>query len=444
MTGRKPSLSMEDISPEARRAATEAAEAAGMPLGVWLGQLIKYVGAMERQGQPTGKTAPGPGDGTGGGAREAVAETGPAGIAPPPIPTIETTGATVPEAKRVAPTAENATPPTPAEKPEAVVTPDSPANSATAGFEAPQAAPQTAPQAEGLPLPLPEDTAEPAPAPEAPEGAVGAGRQGSSDQWSVGMAATNALRLSRFAAELGPAEADIDAAVNAWRRDGGFEPIVVRRDPAAPDGYEIIAGADRWQAAQRVEIKEVPVLIKEFSDKDAFKAVLVQQLRRKSISAIEEAGVYRRLLDEASLSLADLAKIVGRSPSHVGGILQLLDLPPAVQELVRGGEITVLHARALLDAANPEAVARDVVARRLDIYQTEQLVRSSRIGPPVPASDNANDNIATAQILERQLSALLRLKVSISEHGKIGVLSIHYTDRDQLSDVISRLNSGGG
>lgn len=422
MTGPKQPLTMEDISPEARRAAAEAADAAGMPLDIWLGQLIKYVSAMEQKGReaespgsPTVAGSPGagsPGAGSPGddspGAKEAVSAEPVAAAPAGPAPEMA-----------------HETAPAPASADQ----PASPVASETAEPETVDAAP-----AESMPA-----------APAVPTAAMAAGqRTAAGDQWSVGMAATDTLRPSRFSAEWGQSKSDIERAIDVWRRDGGFEPIVVRHDPVIPGAYEIIAGADRWEAARQVEIKEVPILIKELSDDEALRAVLIQQLRRRSISAIEEAEIYHRLLDQTALSVAELAKTVGCAPSRITRSLQLLDLPGTVQDLVREGALTNLHARALLDAVNPEVLAREVVARRLDIYQTEQLVRSSGGDNPVRQPDNANDNLATAQILERQLSLLLGLKVSIAEHGGVGVLSVHYTNRDQLSEVIIRLNSGGG
>lgn len=407
MTGPKQPLTMEDISPEARRAAAEAAEAAGMPLDIWLGQLIKYVSAMEKKGRDEEDQAP-----------AAAAATPESEAASPPA--AEDAAAQLPDDTDSAAPAE----PIPGTE------------SARDGEAAPAIASESIAAA-------PADSAPEAPA--APTAAVAAGqRQAAGDQWSVGMAAVDSLRPSRFSAEWGQSKSDIERAIDIWRRDGGIEPIVVRHDPVVPGAYEIIAGADRWEAARQVEIKEVPILIKELSDDETLKAVLIQQLRRRSVSPIEEAEIYRRLLDQAALSVAELAKTVGCAQSRISQSLQLLDLPSAVQDLVRQGELTLLHARALLDAANPEALAREVVARRLDIYQTEQLVRSSGDDGPARRPDNANDNMATAQILERQLSLLLGLKVSIAERGGVGVLSLHYTNRDQLSEVITRLNSAGG
>lgn len=406
MTGPKPTLTMDDISPEARRAAADAAEAAGMPLEIWLGQLIKYVSVMEQKDRET--------------------------VAPAIDPATEILSNPIPEAAPgPAPAPTNPAPSVaePAAKNNDLDTAD------VAAQEPPDRDSDTAESPAGN-APRP---AAPPPQPPHPAMASGAG-----DQWSVGMAATDSMDPSHFAAEYEPAETDIDAAIDAWRRDGGFEPLVVRHDPHMAGGFEIIAGTDRWLAARRVEVRELPIIIKELSDGEALKAVLVQQLRRKSTSPADEASIYRRLLDDAELSVAELAKTVGRAPAHVSNTLRLLELPEAVQAMVRNGELTVLHARALLSAEDPLSAAREVVARRLDIYQTEQLVRSTGGGGARAQGGNANDNMATTQVIERQLSALLGLKISINEHDKIGVLSIHYTNRDQLSDLVARLNTSGG
>src|SRR5262249_23926572 len=145
----------------------------------------------------------------------------------------------------------------------------------------------------------------------------------------------------------------------------------------AQDQFEIISGIDRWHAARRAYVRQIPVLVREASDHEALEQGLVDQLRRAPISPLAEAGIYLRLLHDAGLDTERAARLAGKPVSHVATMVRILNLPKSVRAMLEKGEITVMHARALLDAPNPEAVARDIVEKRLDIYQTEQLVRVS-------------------------------------------------------------------
>ncbi len=168
-------------------------------------------------------------------------------------------------------------------------------------------------------------------------------------------------------------------------------------------------------------------------------------MQREDLSAIEEAEGYRRLMDEFQHTQEVLAKAVGKSRSHIANTLRLLGLPEAVKDMVLHGELSAGHARALLGAETPEALARKVVSRGLNVRQTERLVRKSG---PVRAETGAGtapggrkaakdpDTLA----LERDLTALLGLKVNIEIHGTGGALTVHYQTLEQLDEVLRRLN----
>lgn len=240
-------------------------------------------------------------------------------------------------------------------------------------------------------------------------------------------------------------EREVEAALEHWRRTGMLEPVLVRPMRAAgagpqdePEAYEIVAGIERWHAAKRVQMRDVPVIVHDMSDADVIQATLIRQIKRQTLAPLEEARAYRRLMTDVSMNTEDLARAVGKSPSHVATMLRLLDLPEAVLKMLESEQLTVMHARALLGARDPEASAREVVARRLDIYQTEQLVRAT--GNEPPRRPAINDNVATTALMERQLSNELGLKVSITERHDVGVVSIHFVNREQLADIVMRLN----
>jgi ParB family chromosome partitioning protein len=231
----------------------------------------------------------------------------------------------------------------------------------------------------------------------------------------------------------------IEDLAQSIRQMGILQPILVRPHPAETGVFEIIAGERRWRAAQQASLHEVPVIIKDLSDKEALEVALVENLQRQDLSPIEEASGYRRLMDEFGHTQEVLAKALGKSRSHVANILRLLGLPDAVRTMVDSGALSAGHARALIGAADPLAIAKTVVKRRLSVRQTERLVKGGKQAkgskpPPTIAKDT--DTLA----LERELGAILGLKVDIKFKNGKGDLTVHYQSLEQLDDVIERLS----
>ena len=224
------------------------------------------------------------------------------------------------------------------------------------------------------------------------------------------------------------------------REQGVIQPILVRR---APDGdkYQIIAGERRWRAAQLAQLHEVPVLIREFDDQTAMEIAIVENVQRRDLTPLEEAEGYRRLIEEYSHSQEDIARAVGKSRSHVANTLRLLNLPDEVRVLVEDGQLTAGHARALLSAEDPAALAREVVTRKLNVRDTERLVQREKTPPPTPAAPKQKD--ADTRILEQDLSDRTGLVVAISHnsHNGSGSVTLRYQDLDQLDLIVERLSA---
>ncbi len=216
---------------------------------------------------------------------------------------------------------------------------------------------------------------------------------------------------------------------------GVLQPILVRPKPDAPGHYEIIGGERRWRAAQLAQLHEVPVNIRQFDDREAMAAALVENLQRQDLNALEEAEGYKRLLEEFGLTQENLGQAVGKSRSHVANTLRLLALPDRVRELLRDGALTAGHARALLTVPHAEALALQVVDRGLNVRQTEALAaqkpRDPALAPPPPAPETV--------ALERDLMERLGLKVAIKHAGKGGSLTISYRNLDQLDGILRLL-----
>ncbi len=225
--------------------------------------------------------------------------------------------------------------------------------------------------------------------------------------------------------------------------NGILMPILARRNPERPDSFEIVAGERRWRAAQMARLHEVPVVIREFSDRQALEGAIVENVQREDLSAIEEAEGYRRLMDEFHHTQEVLAKAIGKSRSHIANTLRLLGLPEAVKAMVLHGELSAGHARALLGAEAPETLAKKVGRRGLNVRQTEQLVRkpgSVRTGAKAARGAHKAAKDSDTLALESDLTALLGLRVSIDIDGNGGALTVHYQTLEQLDEVLRRLN----
>lgn len=238
---------------------------------------------------------------------------------------------------------------------------------------------------------------------------------------------------------------EMASLVESVRSKGILQPILVRRDPVHADAYEIIAGERRWRAAQRAQLHEVPVIVRELSDLEALEIALIENLQRENLSPIEEAKGYQRLMDEFSHTQEALAKAMGKSRSGIANALRLLTLPQAVQDQVDVGALSAGHARALVGADDPEGLAAEIIRKELSVRQAERLAQTAKGGLPsrpkkAPAKDP--DTIA----LEHDLSNMLGLRVRIKFRGdgaKGGSVTIDYSTLDQLDDILQRLNQGG-
>ncbi len=245
------------------------------------------------------------------------------------------------------------------------------------------------------------------------------------------------LRPSRFQPRHRFDEEGIKGLVESVRENGILQPILVRQADS-PHSFEIIAGERRWRAAQLAKLHEVPVIIKELSDGDALEIALVENLQRQDLTPVEEADGYRRLMEEFSHTQEKLGRALGKSRSHIANTVRLLSLPESVKEMLEEGRLSAGHARALLGLEDPEALAQRVVARGLNVRQTEALVRREKAGPAATKAPPRKD--ADTLVLESELSNALGLKVTISRRGAGGALTIRYRTLEQLDDVLHRLS----
>ena len=235
-------------------------------------------------------------------------------------------------------------------------------------------------------------------------------------------------------------DVELDELTASLRERGMIQPIVARPVRGAPDAFEIIAGERRWRAAQRAGLHEVPVVIIEASDQEALQLAIIENVQRADLNPLEEAEGYRALIRDFSHSQDDVARMVGKSRSHVANTLRLQTLPDRVKEHIRSGRLNAGHARALVGHRDAERLAEEIVTRGLNVRQVEEIARqeSGRNGKSHSRKRSAEKSADTLA-LEKRLSDALGLVVSIDVRGESGVVSIRYRNLEQLDDLARRL-----
>ncbi len=235
-------------------------------------------------------------------------------------------------------------------------------------------------------------------------------------------------------------EAKLEELAASIREHGIVEPILVRREGGK---YRILAGERRWRAAQRAGLKEIPAVVREATEREAFELALVENLQREDLNAIEEAEAYEVLVEDHGLTQEAVAKRVGKERSTVANALRLLRLPEDVRDLVRGGTLDMGHARALLGLEEAEAIrklAQRAVREGLSVRATEALVRLAGMkGRKKPAGPEETPALrALTQRLQRRLGAKVRV---LPRSAVAGRLEVEYTSLDELDGILAKIGA---
>ena len=237
------------------------------------------------------------------------------------------------------------------------------------------------------------------------------------------------------------AESALSDLVLSIKEKGVLQPLLVRRQG---DTYEIIAGERRLRASKQAGLSQVPVIVKDFDDKAALEVALIENLQREDLNPLEEAEAYKRLLDEFQYTQDELSKVVGKSRSHVANMMRLLDLPADIKKLVENKELTIGHARALLNAQNPSLLASEIIERGLSVRQAEKMATTRGHVPTKPrVAKKVYQKDADILALEKEMSNLLKTQVSINWTGVDGTVVISYNNLDTLDLILQKLTAMG-
>lgn len=241
----------------------------------------------------------------------------------------------------------------------------------------------------------------------------------------------------------------LEELANSIRSKGVIQPLIVRAKAGVASAYEIVAGERRWRAAQAAGIHDVPVVVRDLTDEDVLEIAIIENIQRADLNAIEEAAGYEQLMTRFGHTQEKLAQALGKSRSHIANLLRLLNLPEMVQQAVRDGKLSAGHARALVTAPDPVALAGDVMRRGLSVRDTEKLVKDAlnpkAAAPEKPSSKvSGQDKDADTKALEADLSAALGMKVSINHHAgkESGAVTISYDTLEDLDALCMVLSAG--
>ncbi|WP_281954627.1 ParB/RepB/Spo0J family partition protein [Pseudophaeobacter arcticus] len=236
---------------------------------------------------------------------------------------------------------------------------------------------------------------------------------------------------------------DLDDLTASIKEKGVLQPLIVRpRDGAM---YEIVAGERRWRAAQAAQLHEVPVLIRDYSDVEMMEVAIIENIQRADLNAMEEAQSYKQLMERFGHTQERMAEALGKSRSHIANLVRLLHLPEDVRALVNERKLSAGHARALITSDNASELAAKIVKGGLSVRATEALVKKDAAGFQASAPrkpQQAADKDADTKALEGDLSAILRMKVSIDHKagGESGSVTISYETLDQLDEICNTLS----
>ncbi len=236
---------------------------------------------------------------------------------------------------------------------------------------------------------------------------------------------------------------DLDELTASIRERGVISPIVVRPRPGGSDGeYQIVAGERRWRASQRAGRRTIPGVVRDLDDLEVMEIALIENIQRADLNALEEARGYAAMEARFGRNAEAIAKVVGKSRSHVANTMRLMRLPEPVRLHVEAGRLSAGHARALLETENATEIADRVVKQGLNVRQTEALARRAKSGDaPAPAPKKASGvKDADTIDLETTLGNTLGLKVEVLDSGGAGELRLHYQTLEQLDDLCERLS----
>ncbi|MBX9786058.1 MAG: ParB/RepB/Spo0J family partition protein [Alphaproteobacteria bacterium] len=232
-------------------------------------------------------------------------------------------------------------------------------------------------------------------------------------------------------------EEDLDSLSLSIQEKGVLQPILVRRLLNQNGKYEIVAGERRWRAAKKAGLSEIPVIIKDFTDREALEVGLLENIQRQDLNPIEEAEGYRRLAEEFNHTQESLSRALGKSRSHIANTLRLLTLPKKIRDYLTEGKLSSSHGRALVSADDPERLADLILEKGLSVRETEDLRKPSS-GKKISLRNTPSD--PEKEVLCQHISDLLGISIDLTLKGEGGKIIIPFNDPTELDQILQKFN----
>ncbi|MBY0054286.1 ParB/RepB/Spo0J family partition protein [Brevibacillus agri] len=231
----------------------------------------------------------------------------------------------------------------------------------------------------------------------------------------------------------------IDELANSIREHGIIQPLIVRK---SIKGYELVAGERRLRAAKLAGLKQVPVVVKAYTDQQLMEIALIENLQRENLNPLEEAEAYEKLIAHHDYTQEQLAQRIGKSRPHVANMLRLLQLPESIRKMVSAAELSMGHARALLGVSDEKVqkqLAKDVVEKGLNVRQLEELVKQLSVSRETKKKKPAKSEPILIE-LEERLRSRFGTAVKIKKGAKRGKIEIDFYSQEDLQRIIEILN----
>ena len=233
-------------------------------------------------------------------------------------------------------------------------------------------------------------------------------------------------------------EEDLESLSLSIQEKGVLQPILVRRLLSQNGRYEIVAGERRWRAAKKAGLLEIPVILKDFTDREALEVGILENIQRQDLNPIEEAEGYHRLAEEFNHTQESLSRTLGKSRSHIANTLRLLTLPKKIRDYLTEGKLSSGHGRALVNADDPEKLADIILEQGLSVRQTEGLRKSSEARRRVLSGSRVSD--PEKEVLSQHISDLLGISIDLILKGEGGKIIIPFNDPIELDQILQKFN----
>lgn len=235
-------------------------------------------------------------------------------------------------------------------------------------------------------------------------------------------------------------DAELAELAASIREKGVLQPILLRAVSSRPYMYEIVAGERRYRASKLAGLAEIPALVKTLSPENAMEIALIENVQRENLNAIEESDAYKNIMEKCGYELADVARLIGKSESYIRNIMRLDTLPTDVKEMVKRGDISASHARAIAVAADPSALAKKIVSENMSVSATEKMVKNSGRRTTSRAYTTKTIDADAVRDIESRISAKFGVNVKLHEkRGGAGQIVLSFATRTQMQELVDKL-----